>query len=170
MNQVCNHICKTLKLQSHPHQPGCAPAELPAPQYQIGSIAEEAEQTDDVGCLEMRGVMPIPGSTLSSFLDAVRKDAKEACHATSMPEDSLCLGGAVLQWKDGPEIVEVEKGSPAEKAGCEAGLMLKLVGGQFVGQMPKQEVLQLLASENNMIVGKGFKVLTSTFKFACVYS
>ena len=47
MNHVCNPICKTLKLQAHPLQPGCAPVEVEpeaAPQYyHIGSIAEEEE-------------------------------------------------------------------------------------------------------------------------------
>ena len=54
-------------------------------------------------------VMPMPASKLRAFLDAVRQDAEEAVleGAISGTESATCLGGAVLQWKDGPEIVEV---------------------------------------------------------------
>ena len=59
-------------------------------------------------------VMPMPGSKFSAFLDAVRRDAEDALHGnvartpTSTSSPCTCLGGAVLQWKDGPEIVEVK--------------------------------------------------------------
>lgn len=56
----------------------------------------------------------MPGSKLSAFLDAVRRDAEDALDGaiSGVPESSessTCLGGAVLRWKDGPEIVEVKK-------------------------------------------------------------
>ena len=61
-------------------------------------------------------VMPMPGSKLSAFLDAVRRDAEDALDSafsgvleSSESSSSTCLGGAVLRWKDGPEIVEVKK-------------------------------------------------------------
>lgn len=162
MNHVCNPICKTLKLQAHPLQPGCGPVEADseaAPQYyHIGSIAEEEEHHAS-GAREMQDVMPMPGSKLSAFLDAVRRDAEDALHGAvsrtppSPSSPCTCLGGAVLQWKDGPEIVEVKKGSPAEQAGCRDGVKLKLVGGHVVQAMPQQEVLRLLAADHNMIVG-----------------
>lgn len=152
MNHVCNDICRTLKLKPHPHQPGSIPQE---PHQHLHSIVEDEVQDDE----NLRGPelqvdwMPMPGSKLTAFLDAVRKDAEDlASHATSESEESSCLGGAVLRWKGGPQIVEIKKGSPAEKAGCEPGVVLKLVGGQPVGQMPKQEILQLLAAENNMVL------------------
>jgi hypothetical protein len=57
MNHVRNPICKTLKLQAHPLQPGCAPVEVEpeaAPQYyHIGSIAEE-EEHDGFGAPEVQ--------------------------------------------------------------------------------------------------------------------
>lgn len=55
----------------------------------------------------------MPASKLSAFLDAVRRDAEDALDSaisgTGSSESSTCLGGAVLRWKDGPEIVEVKK-------------------------------------------------------------
>lgn len=176
MNHVCNDICRTLKLEPHPHQPGSAPHEPP---QHLQSILEDEVQNDEtLGGPELQvDWMPMPDSKLAAFLDAVRKDAEDlASHAASEtessslgsklasflhgavqnsgPQECSCLGGAVVCWKGegGPQIIEVKKDSPAEKAGCESGVMLKLVGGQPVAQMPKQEILQLLAAKNNMIL------------------
>ena len=149
MSHVCNEICHTLNLPPHPLQPGVASSET---LRHLGSIVEDEVPNHEGPELKVDW-MPMFGSKLCAFMDAVRKDAEDlASHATSESEDGCCLGGAVLQWKDGPEIVEVKKGSPAEEAGCEPGVMLKLVGGKPVKHKAKQEVLQLLAAENNMIV------------------
>eukprot|EP00438_Fugacium_kawagutii_P004900 Skav229213 [mRNA] locus=scaffold2439:90996:93075:+ [translate_table: standard] len=154
LHHRCNGICSTLKLEPHPLQPGVSPPEVQIPHHHIGSIVEEPNNGVIEGSKLPVDWMPMPGSKLAVFLDTVRKDAEDlASHATSESQGRCCLGGAVLQWNNGPEIVEVQKGSHAKEAGCEPGMLLKLVGGKPVGQMAKQDVLQLLAGENNMIVG-----------------
>ena len=152
-NHVCNDICQTLKLQPNPHQPASVlPDEF---SRALGSIAEDEVPEDDVEIVPQAvDWMPIRGTALSLFLDAVRQDAQNFISGTSLLSDSGrdCLGGAVFEWKAGPQIVDVKKGSPAEKANCQADVILKLVGGKSVKQMARDEVLQLLAEDNNMIV------------------
>ena len=148
LNHVCNDICRTLELHAHPHQPGSLPQELP---HHLNPIEEEAPKDENADDSELQvDWMPIPGSKLGDFLDAVRKDAEDLDCLLRLHS---CLGGAVFEWKDRPEIVEIKKGSPAEKAGCEAGVVLKLVSGKPVEELRKKEILELLAAENNMIVG-----------------
>lgn len=148
LNHVCNDICHTLKLQAHPHQPGSAPQEF---SETLGAILEN--ETED-GVSAKEDWMPLPNSELSAFLDHVRADAKKlVTQELAEAETCDCLGGAVFEWKDGPQIVEVKEGSPAQEAGCEGGVIVKLVGAKHVGQMTRKEVLQLLAQEQNMIVG-----------------
>ena len=149
LNHVCNDICHTLKLQAHPHQPGSAPQEF---SESLGAILETEETAKD-------GVsgpdwMPLPNSKLRAFLDHVRADAtKLVTQELAEAETCDCLGGAVFEWKDGPQIVEVKEGSPAQEAGCVGGVIVNLVGAKHVEQMTRKEVLQLLAEEQNMIVG-----------------
>ena len=148
LNHVCNDICHTLKLQAHPHQPGSAPQEF---SESLGAILES--ETED--CVSgQEDWMPLPNSKLSAFLDHVRADAnKLVTQELAETETCDCLGGAVFEWRDGPQIVEVKEGSPAQEAGCEGGVIVKLVGAKHVEQMTRKEVLQLLAEEQNMIVG-----------------
>lgn len=152
LNHVCNDICHTLRLQAHPHQPGSAPQEF---SESLGAILENetAEETAKDGG-SGADWMPLPNSKLTAFLDHVRADAKKSVtQELAEAETCDCLGGAVFEWKDGPQIVEVKEGSPAQEAGCEGGVIVKLVGAKHVGQMTRKEVLQLLAEEQNMIVG-----------------
>eukprot|EP00913_Durusdinium_trenchii_P020164 g18946.t1 len=159
LNHVCNEICHTLKLEAHPLQPGSLHQEELA--HHLGSIGEEVPSDEIVEGPELQvDWMPMSGSKLSAFLDAVRKDAEDLVGQApifswmeSESDKCPCLGGAVLRWNNCPEIVEVRKGSPAEKAGCQPGVALKLVGGTSVGKMSKKETLRLLAAENNMMVG-----------------
>lgn len=152
LNHVCNDICHTLRLQVHPHQPGSAPQEF---SESLGAILENetAEETaeDDVSGPDW---MPLPNSKLSAFLDHVRADAKKfVTQELAEAQTCDCLGGAVFEWRDGPQIVEVKEGSPAQEAGCVGGVIVKLVGAKHVERMTRKEVLQLLAEEQNMIVG-----------------
>ena len=152
LNHVCNDICHTLKLQAHPHQPGSAPQEF---SESLGAIQENetARETAKDG-VSGADWMPLPNSKLSAFLDHVRADAKKlVTQELAEAETRDCLGGAVFEWKDGPQIVEVEEGSPSQEAGCVGGVIVKLVGAKHVEQMTRKEVLQLLAEEQNMIVG-----------------
>ena len=152
LNHVCNHICHTLKLQAHPHQPGSAPQEF---SESLGAILENetAEETVKDGG-SGPDWMPLPNSKLSAFLDHVRADAKKfVTQELAEAETCECLGGAVFEWRDGPQIVEVTEGSPAEEAGCMGGVIVKLVGAKHVERMTRKEVLQHLAEEQNMIVG-----------------
>lgn len=153
-NHVCNNICQTLKLQPNPHQPASVlPDEF---SRVLGSIGEDEVPEDNVELVPQAvDWMPTRGTALSLFLDAVRQDAQNLMSGTSpVDKDSGrdCLGGAVFEWKAGPQIVDVKKGSAAEKANCQSDVILKLVGGKSVKQMAREEVLQLLAEENNMMV------------------
>lgn len=136
LNHVCNDICHTLKLQAHPHQPGSAPQEF---SESLGAILES--ETED--CVSgQEDWMPLPNSKLSAFLDHVRADAnKLVTQELAETETCDCLGGAVFEWRDGPQIVEVKEGSPAQEAGCEGGVIVKLVGAKHVEQIDRKSVV-----------------------------
>ena len=155
LNHVCNDICHTLKLQAHPHQPGSAPQEF---SESLGAIleTEENETAEETAkdCGSGPDWMPLPNSKLSAFLDHVRADAKRlVTQELAEAETEDYLGGAIFQWRDGPQIVGFFEGTPAQEAGCWGGVVVKLVGAKPVQQMTRKEVLQLLAEEQNMIVG-----------------
>ena len=144
MNHVCNDICRTLKLQANPHQPGSI-------QHDPDTFAQEGEALECIpeGDEGPSDWMPLANSKLSAFLKAVREDAGRL-QSSEQPEQpaSDWLGGACVRWAD-LEITDVK--SEAKAAGCMPGAVLKLVGGTNVQQKSRKEVLELLAKEENMI-------------------
>ncbi|CAK9062625.1 Alpha-protein kinase 1 (AK1) [Durusdinium trenchii] len=145
LNHTCNDICHTLKLREHPLQPGPAPEDVVA-WPGLNAIPEMATSGQDLKV----DWMPLPGSKLSLFLDAVRTDAM----VEWLEGSATCtLGGAVVEWQGRwPKIAQVLPDSPAFDAECRADTYLDLVGAQKVEGWSREEVLKLLASDNNMMV------------------
>ncbi|CAE7224830.1 ak1, partial [Symbiodinium pilosum] len=158
-SHVCSDICHTLGLEAHPFQPGQSSA-ADMMEAKLATVAEdagppeaEADASAEAGSMPAQS-MPLEGSCLRGFLDAVRHDAQNVLENGSISvTGTACddLGGAVIEWSPVPKISRVVKGSPAALAGCEEEACLTMVGGTCVQELGRADVLKLLAADNNMI-------------------